>query len=234
MLTVAVCDDNPIFRDHSAALVKRQLPDAAIETFSDPEMFLSRLGSKGVLPDIAVLDIEMGEISGIELAESLNRYAPDCQVIFLTGHADYAPEAYATRHVWFIVKSRAEEFLPQALSRAVQNLSEKEPFPVLNIRSESRNVLVPVNAVLYMERISRKLRIVCTDGEYMTYQMPAVLLDSELKNILIRCHQGYWINLRYVEALEHSEFVMKDGCRIPISRTYRDASREAFFAQYRL
>lgn len=234
MLTIAVCDDNPIHREHSRALIGRYLPNAKIETYSDPEMLLSGLGGRGTLPDIAVLDIEMGNMTGIELAESLNRDAPDCQIIFLTGHADFAPEAYKTRHVWFIVKNRAEEFLPEALDRAVKMLSEKEDSPVLNIRADGRNVLIPVSSILYLEKVGRKTRVVCTDGEYLTYQQPSALISPELKESIIRCHQGYWIHLKRVEALDHNDFVMTDGVRIPISRTYRDSAREAFFSQYRL
>ena len=234
MLTIAVCDDNPIHREHSAALVGRYLPNAKIEAYSDPEIFLSNLGGKGSLPDIAVLDIEMGNMTGIELAESLNRYTPDCQIIFLTAHADFAPEAYKARHVWFIVKSRAEEFLPEALDRAVKMLSEKESSPVLNVRADGRNVLIPVSSMLYMEKVGRKMRLVCTDGEYLTYQQPSALISPELEEFFVRCHQGYWINLKHVEALDHNDFVMTDGIRIPISRTYRDSVREAFFSQYRL
>lgn len=234
MLTIAVCDDNPIHREHSAALVGRYLPNAKIEAYSDPEMLLSGLCGKGSLPDVAVLDIEMGNMSGIELAESLNRYAPDCQIIFLTGHADFAPEAYKARHIWFIVKSRAEEFLPEALDRAVKMLSEKEASPVLNVRTDGRNVLIPVSSILYMEKVGRKTRVVCTDGEYLTYQQPSALISPELEEFFVRCHQGYWIHLKHVESLDHNDFVMTDGVRIPISRTYRDSVREAFFSQYRL
>ncbi len=234
MLTIAVCDDNPVHRDHSAALVGKLLPDAKIEAYSDPEMLLSGLSGRNGLPDIAVLDIEMSGMNGIELAESLNRYAPDCQIIFLTSHADFAPEAYKARHVWFIVKNRAEEFLPEALDRAVKLLLEKEDSPVLNIRTDGRNMLIPVNIILYMEKVGRKMRLVCTDGEYLTYQQPSALLNSETEPFFLRCHQGYWINLKHVEALDHNDFVMTDGIRIPISRTYRDSVREAFFAHYRL
>ena len=234
MLTIAVCDDNPVHRKHSAALVKKLQPMAKVEMFADAEMLLICMQSDGFLPDIAVLDIEMNGISGIQLAESLNRYAPACQIIFLTGHADFAPDTYAARHVWFIVKDRAEDFLPQALERAVKNLSEKEDAPVLNVRTDGRNLLIPVSSILYLEKVGRKMRIVCTDGDHLTYQQPSALLPAEAEPLFVRCHQGYWVNMRYVEALDHSEFVLSGGIRIPISRTCRDSSREAFFAQYRL
>ena len=40
------------------------------------------------------------------------------------------------------------------------------------------------------------------------------------------------MNLRHVHALEKNEFVLTDGSRIPISRSYREEARRQFFQRF--
>ena len=226
MILIAVCDDNPLHLNHTKALLDGAAFDTPvhIRTFTNADSLLEAIVDENLRPNIAILDIELGEQSGIALAESVNRQLPDCQVIFLSAYAEHASEVYRTRHVWFVIKNRADEF---------ENLSAQEPSAVLSIRYSGANLVVPIRDIIYIERVARKLRIVCREQTYLTSQLPSVLLSSFTQE-LPRCHQGFWVNLRHISALDHNEFVMDDGSRIPISRTYRDAVRTKFFDLYRL
>lgn len=235
MIHIAVCDDNPLHLSHTEELLGGAAFGTPVQlrTFTNADALLDAIADEGFRPSIAILDIELGEQSGIALAESVNRQLPDCQVIFLSAYAEHASEVYRTRHVWFVIKNRADEFLIPAVQRAIANLDAQEPSAVLSIRHSGANLVLPVRDILYIERVARKLRIVCREQTYLSSQLPSVLLASVAQE-LPRCHQGFWVNLRHVSALDHNEFVMDDGTRIPISRTYRDAVRTRFFDLYRL
>ena len=69
--------------------------------------------------DIAVLDIQMESMDGIELAKRINEIAPECQVIFLSGHIEYASKVYDAEHVFFVLKSQSETYLKGALEKAM-------------------------------------------------------------------------------------------------------------------
>ena len=75
--------------------------------------------------------------------------------------------------------------------------------------------------------------MVARSSEYLSAQPPVLLLGTAASAFL-RCHQGYWVRLNRVVSLDHTEFVMENGDRIPISRTFRDAARTAFFDLHRL
>ena len=236
MLQIAICDDNELHRSHAAAMIESGLnrSDLAIRTFAGGSELLCLITEGSWTPDIAILDVELEEESGIALAGRLNELVPGCRIIFLTGHAGYASEAYMTRHVWLVLKERADEFLLPALRKA---LSMEEPEPareVLQVRSEGKVLLLPVDSVLYVDRFGRKTRINCQEGRYVTAQPPAKLLSFHLPARFVRCHQGYWVNLSHIAALDHNEFVLDDGTRLPISRTWRDAARARFFDRVRL
>ncbi len=238
MLRIAICDD----LDEHLRIAKKMISDflqeehlpSEILLFHSGEEFLSEIAKNDYQPDIAVLDIEMDGKDGITLAGELNHSVPFCRIIFLTGYIDYAPDAYHAEHIWFVVKKRAHEHLVPALKKALRSLEDSESsIPAISIRSEGKTVAVPLDTILYISKVGRKAYICCAAEEYYDTRRPALLIPDHLKNRFIQCHQGYWVNSKYIHELDHEEFILTDGTRIPISRTFRTQARAQFFAMFR-
>ena len=87
MLCIAICDDERIHLRHTAELIDSALAarSADISCFDSSEALLQAVVS-GYAPDIAVLDIQMGEMDGISLAKRLNALTPSCRIIFVTSY----------------------------------------------------------------------------------------------------------------------------------------------------
>ena len=234
MLQIAICDDNPLHLAHAAQVAAQELAELhpSIEGFSDAAALLQRVREPGYAPDVAILDIEMEQQNGIALAKELNRLTPACRIVFLTAYADYASEVYETRHVWMVLKSRMEEYMGRAL-RSALDAAEKKDEPVLLLKSRSETLRIPLGEILYLSRVGRKAQIVTRTGVFYSSRRPAELLSGDLAAGFVRCHQGYWVNEAGIVGLERDTFLLEDGSRIPISRSYRDASRGRFFARYR-
>ena len=239
MLTVAICDDNAAHlkkaEEMTAAALKGAEQSFVLREFSSAEELLTWTGSEEAFPDLAVLDIEMDGEDGISLAKKLNRLAPGCRIIFLTSYVDYAPDVYAAEHIWFVVKSRAQEHFDAAIRKALDSLQENEAaLPGILVRENGRTVFLDLEDVLYISKIGRKAQVKCLSGEHLDRKNPASLIPAGLQNRFLRCHQGYWVNLSQIAELDHEEFVLKDGSRIPISRTFREEAKRRFFERYRL
>ena len=84
--------------------------------------------------DIAILDIEMGELNGIDLASAINQRCPQCAVIFLTSHTDYISDSYEVRHIYYVTKDSIQRYLPKALDKAVRLTVERKTrlLPIAN------------------------------------------------------------------------------------------------------
>ena len=231
-MRILLCDDNPLHLQHTEALLKPAIGNAELLTYTDARALQAAVEAGEALPDVAVLDIEMEGQDGVHIAALLNRVAPDCQIIFLSGHADFASEVYTTRHVWFVLKDRADEYLLPALQKAIDNLAAKTQSSLV-FRAEGSTVALPPRNVLYIERVGRRSRVVTDTREYLSPSPPSALAGSA-SGAFVRCHQGFWVQMAHVQALDHGEFVMDNGDRIPISRTCRDAARSAFFDLHRL
>ena len=239
MLRVAVCDDNP---DHlseakrrTQEVLTRENQSFKIWPFTSAEFLLERITEEDWQPDIAVLDIEMEGKDGITLAQELNQKVPQCRIIFLTSYLDYAPEVYIAEHIWFVVKNRADEFLDAAMKKALVSLEQKEtPVPGLLVREDGKKILVPMTEILYISRVARKAHVHCMDRDYYDPRKPAELIPESLKDSFLRCHQGYWVNVKMIEELDHEEFILRGGIRIPIGRRHRDEARGRFLKKFQV
>ena len=230
MRKIAICDDEASHRERIAQLVRSLKPDAELRLFGASMSLLSAIQAEGYAPDAAIVDIQMDGMSGIELAERLNRTLPQCAIIFVTSYLGFATDVYDTKHVYFILKSELEQRLGAALEKALT----PQPLPVLHYPSPAGYRNTPSSEVLYLERVLRKTKLVLPDGsEEWTTLAPAQLLENDAPQQFIRCHQSFWVNFRHVRTLESDCFLLDSGLRIPISRTYRAAAREQFFALLR-
>ena len=92
----------------------------------------------------------------------------------------------------------------------------------IEIVCAKEKVLINLNEVMHIERDARKIRIVCTDVEYTTYESLNSLLERLPENF-IRCHTGYIVNMDYVVSVHSNYLLMKNEKKINIGRTYKNA-----------
>lgn len=105
MIPIAICDDELLHARQTQAAIRRCEAQAVTRCFETPLALLAAVTQQGYAPRVAVLDIRMAGMDGIELAKRLNALVPGCAVIFLTAYLSYAPDVYETRHVYFVLKN---------------------------------------------------------------------------------------------------------------------------------
>ena len=230
MIPIAICDDELLHARQTQAAIRRCEAQAVTRCFETPLALLAAVTQQGYAPRVAVLDIRMAGMDGIELAKRLNALVPGCAVIFLTAYLSYAPDVYETRHVYFVLKNELERRIGSALRAA---LAETAAPASLQLATAHGYRNVPVTDVLFLERILRKTRVVMTDGEELVTAAPAALLEAVPDGVFLRCHQSYIVNLAHVRTLEDTFFRMEDGTSVPISRAFYKEAKNAYY-HYRL
>lgn len=101
-MKIIAVDDERLALENIVALVKQVEPEAEVNGFTrsvDAFDYLSE--SKA---DIALLDIEMGEYSGIELARKCKKLCPQVNIIFVTGFSQYMLEAFKLHASGYLMK----------------------------------------------------------------------------------------------------------------------------------
>lgn len=101
-MKILVADDEDIVLHGTCALLKKLLPGDTVAAFDNSREALRYIEENGC--DIAMLDIEIPEISGLELAVACKRICPEVNIIFITGYDQYAAEAFRLHASGYLLK----------------------------------------------------------------------------------------------------------------------------------
>ena len=112
---VIMVDDNEVILSHGLTVLGKVIPNAAITGFTRPVEAIEYAKVKRVA--LAVLDIELGTGSGLELCRRLLEINPCINVVFLTAYADYALNAWGTEASGFMLKPLTPEGVREQLKK---------------------------------------------------------------------------------------------------------------------
>ena len=107
-------DDEPLMLAELTELLQDLRPGAEVLGFTKPRTALAAM--EGQTADVAFLDIQMGGMSGLELAEHLKRRQPDLHIIFVTGYQKYAVQAFRLHATGYLLKPLNREDLERELT----------------------------------------------------------------------------------------------------------------------
>ncbi len=120
--SILLADDNPAILEHVRGVLEKEKQYRVIAAVSDGAAVLRECARRR--PDVVVLDISMGELSGMDVASRLRERGYACKIVFLTVHedSDFLNAALGAGGSAYVVKSRLSMDLLPAI-RAV--LSDK-------------------------------------------------------------------------------------------------------------
>ena len=104
---IIMVDDNKVLLSDSLAVLEEVVPNATIAGFIWPLEAIEYAKTDPV--DLAILDIELGSASGLDLCRKLLEINPRTNVIYLTAYPDYALDAWDTGACGFMVKPLTPE-----------------------------------------------------------------------------------------------------------------------------
>ena len=111
---VILVDDERIVLTGGIPTIQRVIPDAKVTGFSRPSEALDY--AKRTSIELAILDIEMGKTSGLDLCRNLLQVNQYTNVIFLTAYMDYSFDAWDTGACGFLLKPLSEEAIRKQLT----------------------------------------------------------------------------------------------------------------------
>lgn len=228
MLRIGICDDAlPARMSLRAALeraLERRHSAAEFFEFSTGEGLLRWLDSHAGELDLVFLDMDMGELGGMETASRLRAADETLQLVFVTGYTEHVFDGYAVGALGYLLKPPKPEQLDGVLDRTAAALC-RDADAVFVCRSGETLYRIPKKSILYFVSDRRQVRCVTNMREYLFY---AKLDEVERSSGdgFVRIHQRYLVRAQAVERMDSSQ-VFIGGTALPVSRERRAAALAA-------
>lgn len=221
-LKIAICDDDASQREYLARTVaewaKKNRHLTEVRQYIDAKSFLfDYLEDKGF--DILLLDIEMPQMNGIELAKTVRRENSTVQIVFITGFYEYFSDGFDVSALHYLIKPADERKLFTVLDKAVENLAYRQRSVLL--ATAEGEVKVSLADILYIESENVYIIVHTVHGDYRT-RMALIKFMEQLDETFFKVHRSFVVSLKYIKKITRTEVIMTNGASVPISRGLYD------------
>lgn len=228
----AVCDDNPAELDAVTSLLSQTsaVLHTGLQLASYPSgSALLNAVRGGMFPALALLDICMPGMNGVEAARRLRELLPQIQIAFLTVTPEYAIEAFELQAMHYILKPMTPEKAQSLLDRFLNQWQRS--LPVLTLRCGSETHRFPTDKIQYITSRDRGILLYLTEQRRRqwlacTFRQAAEQLAADRDFLQIsRC---CLVNLNAVLYMGRAECHMKNGDVLSISRRERQTVQNRY------
>lgn len=224
-LIVGICDDDNLNVNHLKELVSKwsnNKYNINFKLFNSAESFLFDY-EDNTNYDILLLDIEMYEISGVDLAKKIRRKDKLVQIIFITGYLEYIQEGYEVQALNYLMKPIDENKLFNNLDRAIESLNKKSKSILIESKSQTVNILL--DNIKYIEALKNYISIF-EDNEY-TIRMTLSNIEEQLDERFIKIGRSVIVNLTKIKLVTKEEIILLTNEKIILPKGYYDKVNKA-------
>jgi two-component system, LytTR family, response regulator AlgR len=237
-LRIFLVDDEAPARTRIRALLEDlqgELPNVVTGEAANGHEGLALLAQQSA--DVALVDIHMPQMSGLEFARHLTALEKAPAVVFITAHDQYAIEAFEVNALDYLLKPVRAARLAAALGKAAGSGAVKRaalekaaqaPRRYLSVVERGRITLVPVSEILYLRAELKYVTIRTRDREHLLEES-LTGLENEFGATFVRLHRSCLVArsaLRGVERVTDEDgegagwAVMLEGTseKLPVSR----------------
>lgn len=231
MLQIGICDDEALLLNEIKKITEDSLQPRQVfsiqSTYTDGKSLLYEI-QDGKHFDLLLLDIELPDISGMELARQIHELLPDALMIFVTAHYKYAIDAYEFHIFRYIPKNQLRERLPHALLDAVSllEIQNTDSYIISKYNCFER---IPLKEILYIEKDGKNavFHITATKcrTQNQTDQLRSIrktlteIFEELQSDEFYFIERGYIVNFRHVTGISHTDCILADRIHLPISQS---------------
>lgn len=168
--------------------------------------------------DLMFLDIQMPDLSGIELMKLLDKKP---KVIFTTAYREFAVEGFELEAVDYILKPITFERFFKAINKLKREVGNDFENSIM-IKSEGVNRKIKVDDIIFIESKGNDLKL-CVNGAFYFVKNTITEFTERLSKAgFVRIHRSFIFNPFYVTGYSNAEILLGNYA-VPIGRNYKQA-----------
>jgi two-component system, LytTR family, response regulator len=244
---VVLCDDEPLAREALRDLIAADDRLLLVGEAADGAQALKLL--RALKPRLVFMDIQMPELTGLEVVRQLAGTTPWPAIVFTTAYDQHAVTAFELHAVDYLLKPFSGERFAAAVERvlapgaaapagqaaqAEQALSARSDAPLERVLVRDRGQIfpIPVAQIEYLKSDS-KYTAIAARGSQFYVRVPLAELEPRLPpGRFLRVHRNAIVNLDFVVSMKPDEqsqleLKMTDGSTLLANRDASKALRDA-------
>ncbi|GGK67927.1 LytR/AlgR family response regulator transcription factor [Rufibacter glacialis] len=176
--------------------------------------------------DLLFLDVEMPEMTGLELLRTLPQKP---ETILITSHKDFALQAFELQVSDYLLKPVDFTRFTQAVLNTIKKLQPQiAPAPVaaaalpdeLFVKVDNKIIKLNLNNISFIEARGDYVVINTDSKKHIVYTTMSAIDKKLPEDLFLRIHRSFIINLRKIELIEDDSVFMQDKY-IPIGGSYQ-------------
>ena len=218
-MRIAVCDDDRAIREELFRLIQKQVSEADIMEYQSGEELINARGNF----DIYFLDIEMGEVSGMDIARRIREQEDNGRqrsiIIFVTGYREYMEAAFDVNAFHYLIMPIDTEKFSEVFRRAWKEAAvfyEQEKKYII-VKSSGTQQKILLKNIYYIESGNKKVIFHTTNGTLEVYGKMEEL-EKGLGNTFYRCHRCYLVNMEKISAYSADNIQVINGDNLLLAR----------------
>ncbi len=226
-IKIALCDDQEQYIDMLMKHVERYGNEVDTEfnitVYNSGRKLIDDIKTDSKMYDIVFLDVEMPEINGLKIAEAIRQMSEDIVLCFVTGHEQYAREAYQVEALGYIVKPVAYNELKKLLRRAVimvkyEHDNRKSGKNYIEVPVSGDKRIVDVRTIKYIEKNRNQCILHFSDSELKCYESLKKMYNRLDNELFVYVHQGYIVNFDEIKEVKENVICFGRNVEVPVSR----------------
>ena len=227
-MRIAICDDDfricnqveEILLDYGNKVAL----EMEIEVFHSGEGLISHL-KNGVFFDLIYLDIEMKQLTGIEVGKEIRRTMNNytTEIVYISGFDKYDRQLFEVQPLYFIPKPIESKSVENTLLLAMERSNRFGGS--FRYKKVNEHFSVPFNDIIYFVSNRRKIDMVTTSGADSFYSKMEPLVDKLSKHQFIQINRSTLVNYKHIIRMSYEEVTMSNQTILPIARSKRNELR---------
>lgn len=214
IVRIAICDDEilqlELLKHYVGKWAEEEGINCDIELFKSAESFHFEWLEDSSY-DIILLDIQMAELSGLELAKLIREKDQHIQIIFVTAIPDYIGEGYDVDAINYLIKPIGEEKLRECLNKAIDKKKVQPKSIIIEIDGAVHRI--DEDSIIYLEIIGHEL-FIHKEDKTISMRKPLNGMEELLsKEEFIRPHRAYMVALKHIRRINSKEIILKDSVK---------------------